>query len=258
MGTSQFLRSLQKRVVLPILHWSSPKIALFVTHSIAKLLPQSEWYAATFRVTRLLTAITGPFAGSGPFRADWMLHFWLKHLFSSGRRFPLPIRTVGEEAVLKARTHPKGVVLLSVRLPLAHLILRALVELGCIPNAILVSEQALVNGKFRVAGTDKRLTGIATGSGMVLVKTRSALRGGGMVGALCDTQQCTPVNVNMLRLVGSVQARLVFGFAEVCANGEILIHFYTPPDPFCESPDGIMANIEFLKAKVLELSTNRA
>jgi hypothetical protein len=247
------IQALQKRVVRPVLHWVSPKIAFALTHSIMHLLPESEWYQATFRITRFMAFISKPFSHGEPYRAEWMLYFWLKHLIESNRPFPIPTRAVGVEAILEARANSSGFVMVSVHMPLAHLALRSLVEMGFPPDAVLANKAALRDGKFPVGGRAEGVPGLAAGSGMVLVKARSILRRGGSVAALIDVELGTPLDPSILRLVGAMGARLLFALTEVQKNGEVLTRFYIPPDPFCRTTDGVKSNIAFLKAKVLEL-----
>ena len=244
------MHDLRKRAVLPILRWISPKVAASVTHSIVRLLPEAKWYPATFHITKRLTGISELLAGEVPLRAQWKLHFWLKHLFSYNRPFPIPIRPVGADALFQARAHSSGTVLVSVHLPLTHLVTRCLVEIGYPPDAVVTSGISIKPGKFPVGGRSEELTALAAQSGSVLLEARSILRRGGFVAALIDTEMGAPLNPNILRFVGTVGARLVFALTEIQKSGEVFVRFHCPPDPFCRSKEGIFSNIEFLRERV--------
>jgi hypothetical protein len=232
-----------------ILRCISPKIAFYGTHFIAHVFPETEWYMATLRITRLLTVIAEPFAGRAPLRAEWMLHIWLRCI---SRPFPIPTRTAGTEALIEARTNPNGMALVSLHVPFFDLILRPLFELGCPPDAVISSVSQILDGKFRVGGMAESSPALAAQDPNVLLKARRILQRGGMVAALIDANN--RLNPNILRLVGSVGARLLFYVSEMQENGEILFRFLPPPDPFCRTPEGILSNIEYLRAKVLGIS----
>jgi hypothetical protein len=240
------------RALQPSFRRISPTFASIVTRSISLLLPASLWYSAAFRTTRILTTLTRPVIGWTPQRTSWLLYGWLKQFLRYERRFPIPIRSIGGEIIQEARTNPKGMVMVSVHLPLAIFISRTLLELDCPPDAIVASGELLKNGMFPIWGTVNEVPGLAADRN-VLIKTRSILRRGGSIAAMIDTQVGGSIEVNLLRLLGSVGARLVLALAELQSSGEILVQFYNPPDPFCSSDEGIMKNVEFFEQKIDEI-----
>jgi len=247
------IRVLQQRVVFPFLRRLSPRFNLLAAHLIARLLPESKWYTAAFQITRFVTAISVPMTGGAPYRANWMLHYWLKHLFCYNRPFPIPIRAVGAEAIFEARANSKGMVVAAVHVPLTILAVRTLVDLKCPPDAVLAGAGGIIDGKFWAGGMAERLPGLDVANRIVLVKVRNILRRGGVVVGMIDTQLGGSLNGNLLRLLRPLGARLVFMYAELQKNGEILVRFYTPPDPFCCSEEGVLSNLEFIRAKVDEI-----
>lgn len=249
MKPFSLLQSLRSRVALPFLRKITPKIRHFAVGTIAHLLSDSQWYAAAFKITRFLTASVTPFVGESAHRDSWMLHFWVRDLLRYKRHFPIPIRGIGVEAVFEAKTNPKGMVVVSVHLPLANLVLRYLEEVGCRPDAVLAHGDLLIDGRLNLGGTVEGVPGLAT-DGNVLLRVRNILRRGGVVAGMIDTELGAPLNTNMLCLVGSVGARLVFSLAELGKDGEIVARFYTPPDPFCKSSEGILSNVEFFQARL--------
>ncbi len=228
----------------------SPNLHLVATYLISRLLSEKRWYPVSLKSTRILTSLIRPWLGETPDRSLWMLDYWLKNLFSYERPFHIPICTLGEEAIFAAKENPGGTAVISVHLPLAILVLRSLVDIGCAPTAVLSHGGYLRGGKFPV-GAGEGLPGLTPGP-TVLVRARSVLRRGGLVAAMIDTQLGAPLNTNMLDLLGSVGARAVFALAWLQADGEIVVEYYNPPDPFCTSKEGILSNIEFFRGKVKE------
>jgi len=184
-----------------------------------------------------------------PHRAEWLLYGWLKQFLQYDHPFPIPVRTLGEEVIKEARTNPRGMVTVSVHLPLGIFIVRSLMELDCTPDAVIAAGHSLKHGMFPIWGKVTALQGL-TPDGNVLVKARSILRRGGSIGAMIDHDLGAPINANLLHLLGSIGGRLVFALAELQPSGELLVQFYDPPDPFCRCREGISKNLEFIQQKV--------
>jgi hypothetical protein len=227
-----FSLQVARKGAMLILRWISPKVAFCGTYFIVHVFPETQWYMATLRITRLLTAIAEFFAGRAPLRAEWMLHVWLRRI---SRPFPIPTRTAGTEALIEARTAPNGIALVSLHMPFFDLILRSLFELGCPPDAVISSMSQILDGKFRVGGMAESSPAIASQDRLVLLKAVRILQRGGMVAALMDAGNT--LNPNILRLVGLVGARLLFYVSEMQENGEILFRFL-PPRSVLRNPGG--------------------
>jgi hypothetical protein len=228
------------------------RFSVVITRSIAVALPENRWYPTAFRLMRVLITVSGPFVTWTPHRASWLIYGWLKQFLRYERRFPIPIRTVGGDVVQEARSNVGGVAVVSVHVPLGPFSIRSLVDIGCPPDAVLAHGDLLKDGMFPVWDKIDALPGLAT-EGNVLVKSRSILRRGGSIAAMIDTQLGKPINVNILRLLRSTGARVIFVLAELQASGEILVEFYNPPDPYCSTDEGILKNVEFFKKKVDDL-----
>lgn len=234
-----------------------PSFTSFVASSVARTLPPQNWYAALLHLTRPLAHGISPLMRLTPYGTDirrkmlpgWLLHCWLRHFAHNQTAFPIPLRIKGVEAVHEAAVNPNGMAILSAHLPLANLILRALVEMNCRPTAAISHADAILNGKVAVWGVPGGIDGLEA-DGIVLLKTRKILREGGSVAAMIDTDLGAPLNANILRLLGSVEAHAIFATAELQPNGEILIAFHTPPDPLCKTDESIVTNLEFFRAKV--------
>jgi hypothetical protein len=151
--------------------------------------------------------------------------------------------------VIEASTNPNGCVFLSVHLPLTNLMLCALEELNHPPTVVVLHPSGFRGGRTPLWGKGRDLPGLAANRS-VLLKARRILSHGGSLAALIDTGLDSPLNGNALRLSGLVGARVVFAITALQTNGEILVQFYTPPDPFCGSEEGVALNLEFLQEKL--------
>jgi hypothetical protein len=189
----------------------------------------------------------------------WLLQSTLPHLVATGRPFPIPIRENDVEAILEARKNSRGVVLCSVHLPFIRLVLRRLVELGMPPTAVIAGATAQVSGRLAVWGMAESLPALVPDKD-VLFKVRSILRHGGVVATLIDVDLGAPMNGNVFRFIRSIGARLVFFTTELQPDGEIMVEFFAPPDPFCLSDKSVLSNLFALRsrtARILQLPSEQ-
>jgi hypothetical protein len=231
----------------------SNKLFYIAGRCIAPLLPEQFWYPAVLRISLLQALLLRPLIALSPYRKDprryiivsWLLNSWLRQLSNLRRPFPIPIRTKGEEAIIDARGKPYGVMICSVHLPLVHLILRSLAVMNCAPDAVVAGQKEMRNQRIPLWGLEGELPGIVPGP-HVLLRVQRELRRGGAVFALVDTDLGDSIRPNIFRLVRIAGARAVFAIPELLPNGEILVKFSVPPDPFCLSDPSIFANIQAL------------
>ncbi len=241
----------------PILRKASPAFTYLVARSIALCFPERLWYLALLRITRIMAFIIRRLITLTSYRSDlrrgmidgWLMNAWLQHFPGFDRAFPVPISTNGAEDVLEARTNPTGLVYCCVHVPLANFVLSALVEMNCPPTAVVSDVFLLKNGMYPVWGSNERLPGLVTDRD-VLLKARTILRHGGSVAAMIDSTLGEPLNRNIFRLIRSLGARVIFAIPELQANGEVLVAFYSPPDPFCTTDETIVSNIDFIQAVI--------
>jgi hypothetical protein len=71
-----------------------------------------------------------------------------------------------------------------------------------------------------------------------------------LIAALVDTGPFGDIRLNIFRLIRSVGAQLVFTVVGLDPDGEILVEYFAPPDPFCRSDESISANLQALKNRV--------
>jgi hypothetical protein len=224
---------------------------------IDMLLPIQIWYPAIWRISKLQAFIVRPLIGLPVLRNDfrrhalggWLINTWLKLLTSVHAEVPIPIRVKGLETILAASRNPRGMVLCSGHLPLVDACLRPLVESACRP-AVVAGYSSERSGTYPVWGLRDRLPIIRRG-GLVLVKMRSILRKGGSVAILIDTASCCQTySSNAFRLAQAVGAEVVFMVAELQEDGQILVEYFSPPDPCCRSEESMRQNLEVLQARI--------
>jgi hypothetical protein len=181
---------------------------------------------------------------------SWLLGILLQRLDDAfGKPFPIPVRTRGAETVFEAWDHPKGVVICCVHLPLWNVLLRSLVEMKRPPSAILAGPTVIRDGMISPWGSGVRLPALAIDKN-IYVKARGILRRGESIATMIDNASLGRINVNLLRLIGVLGARVIFTTIELQASGEILVRFYNPPDPFCKTDESIRANVDFYENRI--------
>lgn len=225
------------------------------TRLIAFVLPERWWYPVLWRVSRFQAFVLAPFIRFSPARSNtnpsvittWLLNSWMLRMTSIKCSFPIPIRYKGEEALLEASRNPRGMLLCSAHMPLVEACIRPLLEMNCSKPACV--DTILMDGEYPVWGSDKRLPGILCDE-YVLVRVRSVLRKGGAVALLIDSNFCRTYCANVFQLSRAVGAQVVCAVAELQPDGYILVEYFSPPDPFCTSPDSILLNLQALQTRV--------
>ena len=223
---------------------------------ISHVLPAQWRYWGLLNLCRLQALVLRPLISLSPYRSDvrrhivvaWVMNSWLQPLTRSRRVFPIPIRSHGNEVVLRASKNRNGMLICSVHLPLVNSILRPLVDMDCPPTAV-VSGDAIGNGKSPVWGLNQGIPVIAPDKN-ALLRAKTILRKGGSVAALIDPGLGDAYNQNIFRLIGHIGAEVVFATAELQGSGDIVVEYFAPPDPLCSNDVSIVENLQVLKAKI--------
>jgi hypothetical protein len=227
---------------------------------ISVMLPKQRWYSAVLRLSRLQAPIMRRLLMHSPYRGDsrsravegWLINSWLFALVQLRREFPIPIKVVGKEGVLEAVKNPGGVLFCSCHIPLANICARPLVDLGLPPSAVTAGEAVTSNGEFPVWGLARGLR-VLQPDRSLLVKMRTILRHGGSVALLIDRHLDGPYSPNIFRLARLAKSRVVLMVASLQADGQIQVEYFSPPDPFCQTDEGILANLQALEHRVQEI-----
>jgi hypothetical protein len=242
------------------LHEAYGIYCFLLARTVGLIFPERLWYRALHRSC----VLHGPFFrllfALPPFRNDprrrlivtWLMQSTLRHLVATGRPFLIPTCDKNVEAFVDALKNPNGVVLCSVHLPFVRLVLRRLVEFGAPPAAVIADEGALTNGRLPVWGMSDSIPGLVADRS-VLLKVRNVLRQGGVVATLIDTNLGDPLHCNIFALIQSVGARLVFFTTELQPDGEIMVEFIAPTDPFCLSDESVLSNLLALQSRTARI-----
>ena len=259
-NSRRWYRSSELRAVNSFLHFLRANSSLVFRSAaslIAALLPSGAWYRAALAVSRLQSLILLRLIGFTPYRRDsrrpamlaWVFNSWLHQLRRIDPAFPMEIKAEGHSALIDARRHTGGLVICSVHVPLVHAVLHSLVDVGVAPAGVVAGHTEIRGGRIPVWGSHQHLPGIPADQN-VLLRMRRILCGGGAVFALVDAGLGDTPSRNIFRLTGRVGARLLLCLATLAPTGEIVVRYFDPPYPLCESEEAVLANLEFLQAKV--------
>ena len=223
----------------------------------ALLIPARYWYRAVLQLCRLQAFFLRPLIAISPYRGDrrgsvlvaWLMNSWFQQLSALHRPFPISVRSTGDQVVHQAASNPKGFVICSGHLPLVHCLVRSLTDMGHPPTAVVSREKGSNEGKYWVWGSGEALPAMLP-SRDVLIKVRTILRHGGSVAALVDRGISRTFHHNIFRLIHSLEAQVVFATVALQPDGEILVEYFAPPDPFFSSDETIAINLQALQAGI--------
>jgi lauroyl/myristoyl acyltransferase len=221
---------------------------------LAIVLPTRTWYSAAFRISKAL----GPVfrlrrdkARESTLHEARLLNRLLALFTRTGRAFPIPVCMRGFEILLEEKSHGRGVVLCSAHLPLIKVALRALIQSGHGPTAV-IAEYPGADDQVAAWGLRERTPALRTGP-KVLIKVRTLLRSGGTLFLLLDRQLGADYSANVLELVRRTGSRAVFVYAELLPDGQVQVSFRRPPAPDCSGEGAILRNLQVLESDVLRI-----
>jgi hypothetical protein len=223
----------------------------------ALLIPTRFWYSAVLHICRLQALFLRPLIAISPYRGDrrgsvlvaWLMNSWMPQLTAFHRSFPMSLRSTGDQIVHQAALNPKGFVVCSGHLPLVQCVLRSLTDMGHPPTAVVSREKGSNEGKYWVWGLGKSLPAMVPGRD-VLIKVRTILRNGGSVAALVDRGISRTFHHNIFHLIRSLGAQVVFATVALQPDGEILVEYFAPPDPFFSTDETISINLQALQSGI--------
>lgn len=239
-------------------------LSTIVAKLIMLLLPADKWYKAAFIMSKYYAYVTGPpdersknsFRKTQSVKLDTLLF-----TMASGAKppliFPIPVRGKGEALLMKSR--PNGLLICSVHIPLVIIAMRYLVELGLIPDAILVKSLPKYNddGYIHIFGTSARIPTILIDS-TVLIKVRGILRRGGIVVVLVDENlSAGNYSPNVFRLAEKLNSDMVYSLVKLQPNGSIEATMFEFPDAASAEEDGVALKINALSEQVTNLLNHK-
>jgi hypothetical protein len=83
----------------------------------------------------------------------------------------------------------------------------------------------------------------------VWLRARTILREGGSIAALVDRGLSNPIHPNTFGFIRAAGARAVFAIVELQPDGEILVDFFDPPDPYFKTDESIALSLELLTSR---------
>jgi hypothetical protein len=170
---------------------------------------------------------------------------WLAELTLRGA-FPVKYRVEGAHHLARTPGDEAGILYCGVHLPLTAVMMRALHELGAAPDCLLAAPHNInQNGEWMPAGTENGFKALPPGP-RLLRQVRSVLARGGRFASMMDTDVGTPLRPTLMRLAGSVRARVVLCWAAMDATRNIVVTYKTPPHPIPDTEEKVRENLAAL------------
>ena len=124
--------------------------------------------------------------------------------------------------------------------------MRACVDLGAAPDFVIAAPHNINRkGQWMPAGVAEGIKAISPGSGTIK-KARTVLCEGGRFASMLDEDVGTPLRPALMRLAGSVRARVVLCWAVMDATRTIVVNFKTAPYPIPDTEEKVAANLAVL------------
>jgi hypothetical protein len=171
---------------------------------------------------------------------------WLVELTLRGP-FPIKYRVNGARHLERAPEDEAGTLFCTVHLPLTTVMMRSCVDLGAAPDFVIVAAHNINrDGRWVPAGLAEGFKAIVPGSG-TLRKARTVLCEGGRFASMLDEDVGTPLRPALMRLAGSVRARVILCWAVMDAKRTIVVTFRTAPYPIPDTEEKVVANLAVLE-----------
>lgn len=211
------------------------------------LIPRRFWFPGVLKLCRCLATIARfvGFRKCAGYEAS-SVDGWLSELTLRGP-FPVKYRVIGAQHLAKTTGDEAGILYCSVHLPLAAVMMRGFLELGASPDLLLAAPHNInQDGKYLPAGTADGFNAIPPGPGL-LRKVRTLLSEGGRFASMMDADVGGPLRPTLMRLAGSVRARVILCWAVMDATRTIVVTYVTAPHPIPDTEDKVLANLAVLQ-----------
>lgn len=171
---------------------------------------------------------------------------WLVELTRHGS-FPIPYRVDGAWHLQRTPRDEAGLLLCTVHLPLTTVMMRGCIDLGAAPDFVIAAPHNINRqGRWMPAGVTEGVKAISPGSG-TMKKARAVLCEGGRFASMMDEDVGTPLRPALMRLAGSVRARVILCWAVMDATRTIVVTFMTAPYPIPDTEEKVAANLAVLE-----------
>ena len=211
------------------------------------LVPRRFWFQGVLILSRILATIARllGFQHCAGYEAS-TVDGWLSELTLRGP-FPVKYRVIGAEHLAKSAADQAGLLHCGVHLPLTAVMMRGFLDSGASPDLLLVAPHNVnPDGKWMPAGSAVGFNAIAPGPGL-LPRVRTLLSEGGRFGSLMDADVGAPLRPTLMRLAGSVRARVILSWAVMDATRTIVVTHQTPPYPIPDTEEKVRANLAVLE-----------
>ena len=209
---------------------------------VAKLLPARHWYAAALTISRAQGRLVERMGGNRALSTHLMLDHWLRELSFAGP-YPIPHRSEGLEVCLT----PGAKLFTWTHLPLTEVPMRLYFEGGGAPVAVVSDEGKIVGeNQFQVFGWPERQEALLADAHLVSRVVR-VLRSGKSVVYLSDHYLGGPMSDVPARTASRLGVPLVCQWAELDADGTLVVTYRNAPYPYANTEAEIAENMEFLR-----------
>ena len=209
---------------------------------VARLLPARFWYPAALHISRAQGRLVERMGGNRALTTELMLDHWLRELSFAGP-YPIPYRSQGLEVCLT----PGPKLFTWTHLPLTEVPMRLYFEGGGAPVAVVSDEGKIVGeSQFQVFGWPQRQEALLADAHLLSRVLRS-LRAGKSVVYLSDHYLGGPMSDVPVRMAARLGVPLVCQWAELAADGTLVVTYREAPCPYAKTEAEIAVNLAFLR-----------
>jgi hypothetical protein len=210
------------------------------------LVPRRFWFSGVLLLSRCVARIAR-IAGSrecARYEA-FSVDGWLAEL-TLGGPFPVKYRVDGAQHLVRTADDETGILYCGVHLPLTGVMMRAFLELGAAPDFVLAAPHNInPNGQWLPAGMTQGLNAVPPGR-TLLRRVRTVLSEGGTFASMMDEAVGAPLRPTLMRLAGSVRARIIFSWAVMDASRTVVVTYRPAPHPVPDTEEKVLANLAVL------------
>ena len=210
------------------------------------LVPRRFWFPCALALNRCLAAIARLAGCRECARYEaFSVDGWLAEL-TLGGPFPVRYRVDGAQHLARTDDDKRGILFCGVHIPLTGVVTRALTELGAAPDFVLAAPHNInPSGQSLPVGMRQGLNALPPGP-TLLRQVRRVLSQGGTFASLMDEAVGAPLRPTLMRLAGSVRARIIFSWAVMDASRTVVVICRPAPHPIPDTEEKVRANLAVL------------
>jgi hypothetical protein len=231
-----------------IIDWAKKLLSLERRALLFRLLvPRRFWFSGVLTVGRVSAGILRLAGLKKAARYEALcVDGWLRELTLRGP-FPIKYRLIGAEHLAMSDADEAGLLYCTVHVPLAAIMMRACMELGASPDFVLAAPHNIDrHGQWVPAGMATGFNAIPPGRSLIR-QVRTVLCEGGRFATMADAELGGPLRPTMMRLAGSVRARVILCWAVMDTNRTVVVTYRTAPYPIPDTDEKVWANLAVLQ-----------